>query len=84
MATRLLTAAGDLDRAALMRDAHKRYREGQRLRLGWTFAQCLATAQAAAKIQRNETIMEAIKWRVLNSDPTRKNAKSCARSKKAS
>ena len=32
------------DRAAIMRDAHKRFRDGKRLGLGWTFGQCLATA----------------------------------------
>ena len=40
------------DRAAIMRDAHKRYRDGKRLGLGWTFGQCLATAWAAAKAKR--------------------------------
>jgi hypothetical protein len=37
------------DRAAIMRDAHKRYRDGKRLGMGWSFGQCLATAWAAAK-----------------------------------
>ncbi len=36
------------DRAAIMRDAHKRFRDGKRLGLGWTFGQCLTTARAAA------------------------------------
>lgn len=39
------------DRSAIMRDAHKRFKDGKRLRLGWTFAQCLATAWAAAKMR---------------------------------
>jgi hypothetical protein len=44
-----------LDRAAVMRDAHLRYRQGLRLALGWTFAQCLSTAWAAAKIRQGHT-----------------------------
>jgi hypothetical protein len=40
------------DRAAIMRDAHKRFRDGKRLGLGWSFGQCLATAWAAAKDRR--------------------------------
>ncbi|MGJ0507631.1 MAG: hypothetical protein ACR652_10960 [Methylocystis sp.] len=40
------------DRAAIFRDAHKRFRDGQRLGLGWTFGRCLSTAWAAAKIRR--------------------------------
>lgn len=42
-----------LDRAAVMRDAHRRYRDGRRLSLGWTFGQCLRTAWAAARIRRD-------------------------------
>lgn len=45
---------GHYDRAAIMRDAHKRHKDGKRLRLGWTFGRCLATAWAAAKIRRTE------------------------------
>ena len=37
------------NRAAIMRDAHKRFRDGQRLGLGWTFARCLSTAWEAAR-----------------------------------
>ena len=40
------------DRAAIMRDAHKRFRDGKRLGLGWTFGQCLATAWPAAWAKR--------------------------------
>jgi hypothetical protein len=40
------------DRAAIMRDAWGRYRDGKRLSLGWTFGQCLTTAWAAAKMRR--------------------------------
>ena len=43
------------DRAAIMRDAHKRFRDGKRLGLGWTFGQCLATAWKAAKDRRKAT-----------------------------
>jgi hypothetical protein len=45
------------DRAAIMRDAHKRYRDGKRLGLGWTFGRCLSTAWAAAKMRREGVIM---------------------------
>ena len=45
------------DRAAIMRDAHKRYRDGKRLGLGWTFGQCLSTAWRAA-IARRKAIYE--------------------------
>jgi hypothetical protein len=38
-----------LDRSAIMRDAHKRFRDGRRLGLGWSFGRCLSTAWAAAK-----------------------------------
>ena len=41
------------DRAAIMRDAHKRFRDGKRLGLGWTFGQCMSTAWAAAKDRHN-------------------------------
>ncbi len=37
-----------------------------------------ATAQAAAKIQRDEKIMEAIKWHILNT-PTAQKPKSFAK-----
>lgn len=40
------------DKRAIMRDAWKRYRDGQRLNLGWTFGHCLSTAWAAAKLRR--------------------------------
>lgn len=40
------------DRAAIMRDAHKRFRDGKRLGLNWTFGQCLSTAWAAAKMRQ--------------------------------
>jgi hypothetical protein len=39
------------DKRIIMRDAHRRFRDGKRLRLGWSFGQCLATAWAAAKIR---------------------------------
>lgn len=50
------------DRRAVMRNAHKRYRDGQLLALNWTFAQCLRTAWAAAKIRRQNEI-DALKPR---------------------
>lgn len=52
MATFLLTRDGCFDRRAIMRDAHRRHRDGRRLGLGWSFGQCLATAWAAARMQR--------------------------------
>ncbi len=39
----------------LMRDAHKRFRDGKRLNLEWTFEQCLSTAWRAAKDRRKAT-----------------------------
>lgn len=43
-----------LDKRAVMRDAHLRYRQGKYLKLGWTWAQCLRTAWAAAKIRQSQ------------------------------
>lgn len=43
--------APETDRAAVMRDAHKRFADGKRLSLGWTFSQCLKTAWAAARLR---------------------------------
>lgn len=40
------------DRAAVMRDAPKRFRDSKRLGMGWTFGQCLSTAWAAARQRR--------------------------------
>ena len=40
------------DRAAVMRDAWKRFRDGERLGLGWSFGQCLSTAWQAARQRR--------------------------------
>jgi len=42
-----------IDKGAVLRDAHKRFRDGRRLGLDWTFSQCLSTAWAAAKIRRD-------------------------------
>ena len=44
------------DRRAIMRDAHKRYRDGRRLGLAWPFAQCLRTAWRAARIRHERDI----------------------------
>lgn len=43
-----------LNKRRVMQDAHIRYRQGQRLNMGWTFSQCLKTAWAAEK-QRQPT-----------------------------
>ncbi len=40
-----------LDRSAIFRDAWRRYRDGQRLQLGWDFARCLRQAWIAAKLR---------------------------------
>ncbi|MGD9540765.1 hypothetical protein [Methylocystis sp.] len=42
------------DRAAIMRDAHRRYRDGKRLQLDWSFGHCLSTAWRAAKARAAE------------------------------
>ena len=42
------------DRRAIMRNAHKRFRDGLLLDLGWTFAQCLRTAWRAARIRKGD------------------------------
>jgi len=47
------------DRAAVMRDAHKRFRDGRRLGLGWSWSQCLSTAWAAARMRRDGLRMAA-------------------------
>lgn len=39
------------DRQRVMRDAWKRYRDSQRLCLGWDFARCLRTAWQAERIR---------------------------------
>jgi len=41
-----------------MRDAHRRYRNGLRHRMGWTFGHCLSTAWAAAKLRRAGACVE--------------------------
>lgn len=43
-----------MDKSAVMRDAHKRYRQGKRLNMGWSWSQCLSTAWAAARIRRQQ------------------------------
>jgi len=47
-----------LDRASVMRDAHRRFRDGKRLGLGWTFGQCLSTSWQAAKMARDSGSMK--------------------------
>lgn len=49
-----MTSAARYDRAAVMRDAHKRYRDGVRLGLDWSFGRCLSTAWQAAKMRRGQ------------------------------
>jgi hypothetical protein len=39
------------NRAAIMRDAHKRWRDSKRLQLGWDFSRCLRQAWIAAKLR---------------------------------
>ncbi len=39
-------------RATIMRDARKRFRDGQRLGLGWIFGRRLSTACLTAKLRR--------------------------------
>lgn len=43
-----------IDRASVMKDAHKRYRDGKRLNLNWTFGRCLQIAWYAAKQRRDQ------------------------------
>jgi hypothetical protein len=50
-----------LSRSAVMRDAHRRYRDGKRLGLGWTFGQCLKTAWAAARLARDSGSVKFMK-----------------------
>lgn len=40
------------DKARVMRDAKKRYEDGQRLDMGWTYARCLRTAWQAEAIRQ--------------------------------
>jgi hypothetical protein len=40
-------------RRLVLADARRRYADGQRLGLGWTWAQCLRTAAQADKVRRN-------------------------------
>jgi hypothetical protein len=46
--------AGGYDRRAIMKNAHKRFRDGRRLGIDWPFAQCLRTAWQAARIRRGQ------------------------------
>jgi len=51
--TRLLDYEGRYARSAIMQDAHRRFRDGRRLSLGWSFAQCLSTSWQATRMQRD-------------------------------
>ncbi len=55
------------DRAEIMRNAHKRFRDGKRLGLGWTFGQSLATGWAAARAKRRSASRTASILREPNS-----------------
>lgn len=59
------------DRAAIMRDAHKRYRDGKRLGLGWSFGRCLSTAWQAAKMRQ-----EGVRY-MAAALPMKKYARQC-------
>jgi len=50
-----------LDRRAIMKDAHRQWRNSQRLGLGWTWAKCMSRAWEAAKGRR---VFEAQRHRV--------------------
>ncbi len=41
-----------MTRAEILADARKRFADGQRLDLDWSWARCLATAHAAAKLRK--------------------------------
>jgi hypothetical protein len=43
-----------VSRRIILADARRRYADGQRLALGWTWAQCMKTAAAADRIRRAE------------------------------
>lgn len=40
------------DRRAIMKDAHRQWRNSQRLDLGWTWSKCVSRAWEAAKGRR--------------------------------
>jgi hypothetical protein len=42
-----------VDRAAVMRDAHRRYANAKRLGLDWSFGRCLSTAWQVDRIRRH-------------------------------
>jgi hypothetical protein len=44
-----------LDRREVMRDAHRRFKDCQRLRLDFTFADCLSSSWTAARMRRAGT-----------------------------
>ena len=48
----LIDPFGRFDHCAIMRDAHKRFRDGRRLGLDWSFGQCLRTTWASARMRR--------------------------------
>ena len=44
-----------INRSRVFKDAHRRYRDSQRLGLGWDFARCLRTAWAAERIRCSDS-----------------------------
>ncbi len=51
----LLTQSGSYDRAAIMRDAHRQFR--QMRALGWTFGRCLSFSWAKARAMREAQLV---------------------------
>jgi hypothetical protein len=46
---RKITTKPKYDRKAVMRDAHRQWRQSQRLGLGWSWGKCISRAWEAAK-----------------------------------
>lgn len=46
------------DRSRVFKDAHRRFKDGKRLNLGWTFAQCLKTAWQAERIRVSDSYQQ--------------------------
>jgi hypothetical protein len=47
-------SGGGFDRRAVMRDAHKRYRDGKRLSLGWTYP---TLSRKQSRVRRSEPLL---------------------------
>lgn len=56
------------DRKAVMRDAHRQWRQSQRLGLGWTWGKCISRAWEAARgreairLQKTKVIRDIIRF----------------------